>query len=75
MGRNKKGAPPRTLDEMYQEAAKILVTRLSPGERLYLNFDKEGLLKDCFCVDTRIMDDAPHKGVTVSRLMLDGVSR
>jgi hypothetical protein len=74
LGRNKKGAPPRTLDQLYQEAEKILTTRLSPGERLYLNFDKQGLLKDCFYVDTRIMDDAPHKGVTISSLTLEGIS-
>jgi len=70
IGANKKGAPPKTLDELYIEAGKVLETKLSPHQKLYVRYDKQGLLKSCFYVDTRIADDAPRKGVMISSIAL-----
>jgi predicted secreted protein len=70
IGTNKKGSPPKTLDELYAEARKILATKLSTHQRLYVRYDKQGLLQSCFYVDTRIADDAPRKGVMISSITL-----
>ena len=72
LGSHKKGAPPKTLDELYAEAEKILAKPLPAHKRLYLRFDANGLLKLCFYVDTRIADDAPQTGVRISNIKLEG---
>ena len=71
IGTNKGGAPAKTLDELYAEAEKILEHDFQPSEKLYLRFDKNGLLKQCFYVDTRIADDAPTHGVMIDGLKLE----
>ncbi len=68
LGSHKKGAPLKTLDQLYAEASKILETKLEPHHRLYLRFDDRGLLLSCFYVDTRIADDAPQTGVVISSI-------
>lgn len=70
IGANKKGARPKTLDELYLEARKVLETKLPAHQKLYVSYDKQGLLKSCFSVDTRIADDAPRKGVAISGVTL-----
>jgi hypothetical protein len=65
-----EGAAPRTLDEIYAEAAKLLETPLPAGHRRFLGFDKHGILSHCLTVDTRIADDAPRTGVSLSQLQL-----
>ncbi|MDH3584905.1 MAG: protease inhibitor I42 family protein, partial [Phycisphaerae bacterium] len=70
IGSHKKGAPPRTLDQLYTEALQVAKRPLQQHERRYVRFDKQGLLLACFTVDTRIADDAPTKGVTISSLSL-----
>ena len=70
VGSHKKGAPPKTVDQLYQEARKILEAKLSPHQRLYARYDKQGLLRSCFYVDTRIADDAPRTGVMISSIAL-----
>jgi predicted secreted protein len=70
IGSSKKGAPPKTLDQLYLEARKVLKTKLPPHQKLYVSYDKQGLLKSCFSVDTRIADDAPRKGVMISSIAL-----
>ena len=55
-----QGAPLKTLDDLYKEAQKLPATKLSLEQRLYVAFAKRGLLESCFCVDTRIADDAPR---------------
>jgi len=70
VGKQKKGAPPKTLDELYEESDKILQKKLAPHERLYLKFDKKGLLNSCFYVNTMIADDAPMTGVSISDIKL-----
>ena len=70
IGSHKEGAAPKTLDELYAEAAKIAVKQLSPDERRYVRTDKQGLLLSCFYVDTRIADDAPTTGVIINSITL-----
>jgi hypothetical protein len=70
LGSHKKGAPLKTLDELYAEAQKILDTELEPHQRLYVRFNDQGLLLSCFYVDTRIADDAPQTGVSISSISL-----
>lgn len=59
----KEGAAARNVDELYAEAKKIVEGKLAEGHRLFLGFDKQGLLSHCFTRDTRIADDAPMHGV------------
>lgn len=70
LGSHKEGAPPKTLDQLYEEAAKILDEKLEPHHRLFVRFDDRGLLKSCFYVDTRIADDAPQTGVVINSIKL-----
>jgi hypothetical protein len=70
LGSHKQGAPPKTLDELYVEAQGILNKQLEPHEKLYVRFDKQGLLLSFFYVDTRIADDAPQTGVVISSIEL-----
>jgi len=70
LGSHPKGAAAKTLDQLYEEAAKVLAKTLAPHERLYLGFDNQGLLKSCFYVDTRIADDAPQTGVVINSIEL-----
>lgn len=70
IGTHKEGAAALTLDELYTQAAKVLKRELPEHERLYLRFDKQGLLKSCFTVDTRIADDAPIHGVIITSIAL-----
>jgi hypothetical protein len=71
VGSHKKGAPPKTVDELYQQAAQVLQSKLEPHHRLYVRFDKRGLLTSCFYVDTRIADDAPRSGVVIDSIQLE----
>lgn len=70
LGSHKQGAPPKTLDELYVEAQGILNKQLEPHHKLYVRFDKQGLLSSCFYIDTRIADDAPQTGVVISSIEL-----
>jgi len=70
LGSHSEGAAPKTLDQLYEEAAKVLAKTLAPHQRLYLRFDDRGLLQSCFYVDTRIADDAPQTGVVIGSIEL-----
>jgi hypothetical protein len=70
IGTHKEGADAKTLDKLYSQSADVLKRPLSKNERRYVRFDKQGLLLSCFTVDTRIADDAPRKGVVISRITL-----
>ncbi|MDP1797427.1 MAG: hypothetical protein Q8K78_08100 [Planctomycetaceae bacterium] len=63
-------AKPKTMDELYTDAAKLLDGPIAKHEQLTVSFDKDGLLKECFTIDTRIADDNPRKGVAIDRLIL-----
>lgn len=73
LGSHEKGAPPKTLDQLYEEAVRVLEEKLEPHHRLYVRFGDRGLLQSCFYVDTRIADDAPQTGVTINSITLDSV--
>ena len=70
LGSHKRGAPLKTLDELYQKARLVAGQEPSENERRYLKFDKQGLLLQCFIVDTRIADDAPQQGVDIASINL-----
>ncbi len=70
LGTHKEGAPVKTVDELYKEAATVLKSELTENEKLYLRFDAKGLLQLCFTVDTRIADDAPIKGVRIAEIVI-----
>ena len=72
LGSHKKGAPLKTLDDLYAEAADVVKRELPQHQRRYLRFDKQGLLNSCFTVDTRIADDAPTKGASINNIKLEG---
>ena len=65
-----RAAKPKTFDELYAEASKLLSGPIAKHEQLTVSFDKEGLLKDCFVIDTRVADDDTRKGVSISQLTL-----
>jgi hypothetical protein len=70
VGKDKRGAAAKTLDELYAEAKKVLEPPLGEHEKLYFKSDEKVLLLHCFKVDTRIADDAPIHGVMISNLQL-----
>lgn len=72
LGSQKQGAPVKTLDQLYREAAEISQRELKPFEKRYVRTDQQGLLLSCFIVDTRIADDAPIQGVRIASIELEG---
>lgn len=71
IGKHKEGAPAKTLDEIYAEGKKVLKMKLEPHEKLYVRLDKNGLPTSCFYIDTRIADDAPITGFSISNVKLN----
>lgn len=65
-----EGAAPRTVDELYAEAKKVLEAKLPSSHRRLLGLNEQGLLSYCFTQDTRIADDAPAEGVRPFQLQL-----
>ncbi|MFP6619861.1 MAG: hypothetical protein VB877_10980 [Pirellulaceae bacterium] len=70
VGSHKKGAAAKTLDQLYQEADVVVKRKLPSHERRSLRVNEQGLLLACYCRDTRIADDAPLKGVSISSIEL-----
>ena len=70
LGSHKEGHPAKTIDQLYEEAKLILNRPLPAFQRLGLHFDAQGLLLACYTQDTRIADDAPTKGVSISAITL-----
>ena len=70
LGSHKQGAAAVTLDQLYEQAAKVLQKDLDPNTGRYLRFNQQGLLLSCFDVDRRIADDAPRKGVVITSIEL-----
>ena len=70
LGKNKKGAPVKTLDELYQIALATAKKPLKQFERRFIRNDKQGLLVSCYIMDRRIADDAPRNGLVVSSITL-----
>ncbi len=65
-----RAARPKTIDELYADAAKLLDGPIAKYEQLTVSFDNEGLLKECFTIDARVADDNPRKGVAISKVIL-----
>jgi hypothetical protein len=70
IGKHKDGAPARTMEQLYDEAEKAAEQKLQPFEKRYVKTDSRGILEYAFIVDKRITDDAPRKGVNISKLKL-----
>ncbi len=70
VGKNPKGAPALTLDQVYADALKIASLPLPENERRFVRVNKEGLLLSCFTVDRRIRDNAPIKGIHLDTITL-----
>ena len=70
VGDHKRGAKPKTIDTLYAEARKILQQPLQPHEKRYFALNPQGLLRDCFIIDTRVADDAATKGVRITSISL-----
>lgn len=68
IGSHKAGAAAKTLDTLYANALKAAGKKLANYHRFTLKFDKQGLLKYCFYVDTRIADDVTINGVIIENL-------
>ena len=68
LGSHKSGAKPQTLDTLYLQAHAVIQRDLAPHERRYVQFFKNGLLKSCFYIDTRIADDSPRNGVSITTI-------
>jgi len=66
VGKDKRGGKALTVDQMHAIAKTRLNEKLPESHKLYYRFDKSGLLKSCYSVDTRIMDDVSINGFTTS---------
>ena len=75
VGKDKKGAPAKTLDEIYKAAPDIAAKALLPHERRYVITNEAGLLTSCFTIDTRIAGDVPHNGVSLGTIKLNAVKK
>ena len=71
IGSHTKTVEPRTLDELYMIAKKIVEQDVPTNHVRSLGIDKQGLLQHCFIRDTRIQDDAPLTGVPAIYLTLE----
>lgn len=71
IGTHTKTVEPRTLDELYMIAKKIVEEEVPANHVRSLGIDKQGLLQHCFIRDTRIQDDAPLAGVPAIYLTLE----
>ena len=63
-------APPRTVDELYDDAAKLLAAPVAAFKERSLGINEHGFLDHCFDRDTRIADDVPIDGVKPFRITL-----
>ena len=70
IGKHRDGAPAKTLDQLYESAVKVASKELEPTERRFVKTDSRGLLIECFIIDTRIADDAPKNGISITSIKL-----
>jgi hypothetical protein len=62
IGTHKSEVEPRTVDELYAIAGKLVEASVPANHVRSLGIDKNGLLHHCFLRDKRIADDAPITG-------------
>ena len=70
IGSNPKGHPPKTIDDLYNEAKSLTDRPIPKFHRGVIRVDKEGLLLSYYIQDTRIADDALIKGVNITSISL-----
>ena len=70
IGKHSSGARAKTLDQLYESAIKVASKELEPSERRFVKTNPRGLLVACFIVDTRIADDAPKNGMSITSIKL-----
>jgi len=70
LGTHPEGAPPLSLDALYERAQQVLDVKLQPGQALSLGIDERGLLQHCYIQDRRVMDGQPMTGVPPLELKL-----
>jgi len=63
-----EGAPARTVDELYAEAARLVSEPVPETHQISLGITPTGLLHHCTIVDRRVLDDAPRRGVPAFEL-------
>lgn len=63
-------APPRTVDELYDEAATLLARPAAEFKQRSLGINDRGFLDHCFDRDIRIADDGPLEGVKPFRITI-----
>ncbi len=72
LGQHREGVPPRTMDEIYDEAARVLQQPpMRPARWLYQE-DGAGLLLVCGWMDEMIADDAPLNGIRLAEIHMRG---
>ena len=70
LGTHRDGATVKTLDQLYESSIKVASKKLQSTERRFVKIDNRGLLLECFIVDTRIADDAPKNGLSITSIRL-----
>ncbi len=68
LGKNKNGAPAKTIDQLYQETTELVGKGVNEHQRWLTQFDKNGVIQCFGCSDKRIMDDAPLIGARIDAL-------
>jgi len=72
IGTHDGAAPPHTVDELYDKAAKLLAAPPGDFRARSLGIENRGFLHHCFERDSRIADDAPLDGVPPFEITLGG---
>jgi hypothetical protein len=66
LGKHKEGAPAKTIDQLYKEAAELLGKGVNEESQRWLTlFHKDGVIQYFGWSDKRIMDDAPFNGARI----------
>ena len=68
LGKNREGAPAKTIDELYQHAAEVVGKGVQEHQRWTTVFDANGIIRCFGFTDKRIADDAPLTGVSIDAL-------
>lgn len=72
LGKNPGGAPPKTIDQLYQEAAASVAKGTDENQRWTTVFHPNGIIRCFGYADQRIMDDAPLTGARIENLRPSG---
>lgn len=70
LGTHREGTSAKTLDAIYAMGIKAVATEPLPHESMIFILDKRGLLNSACKVNTKIMDDSPCIGASISNISL-----